>query len=244
MSKGIKKHLKRLNAPKNWALDKLGGIFAPIVSKGPHKKNSSIPLSLIIKNKLKYALNSREIKHILVQKNLKVDNKYRTDKNFSVGIMDVVSIVKTNERFRLLYSRIGKFILHRISNEECYFKPCKVLGIMKGKKGIPFLTTHDGRTIIYPDTNIKVNDTILVDITSGKIIDYIKFGQGSMCLIIGGSNKGKVGVITHESKNGLRENTLKIKDFNNLEFETKLKNVFVIGRGYKSYISLPDLDLK
>jgi ribosomal protein S4E len=27
MARGIKKHLKRLNAPRHWMLDKLGGVF-------------------------------------------------------------------------------------------------------------------------------------------------------------------------------------------------------------------------
>ncbi|KAL6627857.1 hypothetical protein ACP70R_031583 [Stipagrostis hirtigluma subsp. patula] len=37
MVRGLKKHLKRLNAPKHWMLDKLGGAFAPKPSSGPHK---------------------------------------------------------------------------------------------------------------------------------------------------------------------------------------------------------------
>ncbi|MCL7037665.1 hypothetical protein MKW94_001298, partial [Papaver nudicaule] len=36
-ARGLKKHLKRLNAPKHWMLDKLGGAFAPKPSYGPHK---------------------------------------------------------------------------------------------------------------------------------------------------------------------------------------------------------------
>ncbi|KAF9590613.1 hypothetical protein IFM89_035931 [Coptis chinensis] len=36
MARGLKKHLKRLNAPHHWMLDKLGGAFAP--------KPSSVPL--------------------------------------------------------------------------------------------------------------------------------------------------------------------------------------------------------
>lgn len=47
-----------------------------------------------------------------------------------------------------------------------------------GPKNIPFLTTHDGRTIRYPDPLIKVNDTVQVDIASSKITDYIKFDSG------------------------------------------------------------------
>ena len=37
MARGPKRHLKRLNAPKHWMLDKLGGIWAPRPSTGPHK---------------------------------------------------------------------------------------------------------------------------------------------------------------------------------------------------------------
>ncbi len=36
-TRGPKKHLKRLNAPKHWMLDKMGGIYAPKPSCGPHK---------------------------------------------------------------------------------------------------------------------------------------------------------------------------------------------------------------
>ncbi|TQD82603.1 hypothetical protein C1H46_031801 [Malus baccata] len=35
MARGLKKHLKRLNAPKHWMLDKLGCAFAPKQSSWP-----------------------------------------------------------------------------------------------------------------------------------------------------------------------------------------------------------------
>ena len=47
-----------------------------------------------------------------------------------------------------------------------------------GPKGVPYITTHDARTIRYPDPLIKVNDTVQVDITTGKIKDFIKFDSG------------------------------------------------------------------
>ncbi|CAN6831812.1 unnamed protein product [Brassica oleracea] len=59
-ARGMKKHLKRLNAPKHWMLDKLGGAFAPKPSSGPHKSRECLPLVLIIRNRLKYALTYRE----------------------------------------------------------------------------------------------------------------------------------------------------------------------------------------
>jgi small subunit ribosomal protein S4e len=50
--------------------------------------------------------------------------------------------------------------------------------VQTGLKGIPFLVTHDGRTIRYPDPLIKVNDTVQLDIATSKIMDSIKFDSG------------------------------------------------------------------
>lgn len=49
---------------------------------------------------------------------------------------------------------------------------------MVGTKGIPHLVTHDARTIRYPDPLIKVNDTVRIDLDTGKITDFIKFDTG------------------------------------------------------------------
>ena len=65
MARGPKKHLKRIAAPKSWMLSKLGGIWATRPSQGPHKLRESIPLSIILKHKLKYALNGKEVTMIL-----------------------------------------------------------------------------------------------------------------------------------------------------------------------------------
>ena len=60
------------------------------------------------------------------------------------------------------------------------YKLCRVKKVQTGPKGIPFCVTHDGRTIRYPDPIVKVNDTVQVDISTGKIIDVLKFDSGSM----------------------------------------------------------------
>ena len=61
------------------------------------------------------------------------------------------------------------------------YKLCKVKKVGVALKGVPYVTTHDGRTIRYPDPMIKVNDSLKVDIASGKIEEYIKFDTG-LCL--------------------------------------------------------------
>ena len=77
-----------------------------------------------------------------------------TDLQFSFS--DVVSIERTGEHFRLIYDVKGRFTVHRISPEEATYKLCRVRRVQTGPKGVPFIVTHDGRTIQYPDPLIKV----------------------------------------------------------------------------------------
>lgn len=86
-ARGPKKHLKRLHAPKSWMLDKLGGVFAPRPSTGPHKMRESLPLVIFLRNRLKYALTANDVKKIVMQRLIKVDNKVRTDPNYPSGFM-------------------------------------------------------------------------------------------------------------------------------------------------------------
>jgi len=63
----------------------------------------------------------------------------------------------------------GRFAVHRISADEAKFKLCRVKEVAKGAKGIPYMNTHDGRTIRYPDPQIGAMDTIKLDLETGKV---------------------------------------------------------------------------
>merc|ERR1719465_127175 len=164
MARGPKRHLKRLNAPRHWMLDKLGGVWAPRPSSGPHKLRECLPLVVLLRNRLKYALNYKEAKTILIQRLVKVDGKVRMDHTFPAGFMDVVSLEKTKEHFRLLYDTKGRFRVHKISPEEATYKLCRVKDVKKGPKGINYIVTHDARTIRFPDPDVKPHDTVRVNI--------------------------------------------------------------------------------
>merc|ERR1740117_1812463 len=99
MARGPKKHLKRLNAPKHWMLDKMGGAWAPRPSTGPHKLRECLPVILILRNRLKYALNRREVTLICMEKLVQVDGKIRTDPCFPTGFMDVVTLGDASKCF-------------------------------------------------------------------------------------------------------------------------------------------------
>jgi len=237
--RGRRKHMKRLYAPKQWMLDKLSGVFAPKPNAGPHKARESLPTIVFLRNRLKYALTYVEAKKICAQRLIKIDNKVRTDMTFPAGFMDVISIEKTNETFRLIYDVKGRFAVHRISEDEAKYKLCKVKKLIVGPKGVPMIVTHDGRTIRYPDPHVKVNDTIRLNILSGKIEDYIKFDSGNLVMITGGHNLGRVGTITSRERHPGSFDIVHIKDAANNTFATRLSYVFLIGKGNKPWVSLP-----
>ena len=74
MVRGPKKHLKRLAAPKSWMLDKLGGVYSVRPSSGPHRMGESMPISIFLRNRLKYALTAKEVATIMRQRLIKVQN--------------------------------------------------------------------------------------------------------------------------------------------------------------------------
>merc|ERR1711976_281506 len=96
MARGPKKHLKRIRTPKSWMLDKLTGVYAPRPMQGPHKLRECLPLQIILRNILKYALNGNECRRIL-------NGKDRRNAKSPVGFMAVLSIPKTGENYRMLY---------------------------------------------------------------------------------------------------------------------------------------------
>jgi len=252
MPRGPKKHLKRLNAPKHWMLDKLGGTWAPRPSAGPHKLRECLPITLVLRNRLKYALTRREVMQIVMRRLIKVDHKVRTDITYPAGFQDVITIDKTDEKFRLLYDVKGRFVIHRISNEESKFKLCRVVKIGNGSKAsigrnpfhagqlgaVPYAVTHDGRTVRYPDPTAKAGDTIKLDLTTGKTVDVIKFEAGNICMVTQGANKGRVGTLVSREKHYGGFEISHLKDRKGNAFATRSGNVFVIGDS-KPWISLP-----
>lgn len=58
---------------------------APRPSPGPHKLRESLPLTIFLRNRLKYALTGREVTSIVMQRLIKVDGKVRTDPTYPAG---------------------------------------------------------------------------------------------------------------------------------------------------------------
>jgi small subunit ribosomal protein S4e len=201
-----------------------------------------LPLIILLRNRLKYALTYNEAKMIVMQKLIRVDGKVRTDMAFPAGFMDVIQIDKTNENFRLLWNTKGRFAVHKLKKDEAGFKLCKVTKTFMGDNKIPYAITHDARTLKFPDPEIKVNDTVKIDIATGKVTDIAKFEIGNVAMVTGGHSVGRVGVITSREKHPGHYEIIHLRDKVGRAFATRLSNVFVIGKGEKPMVSLPKGD--
>jgi small subunit ribosomal protein S4e len=153
--------------------------------------------------------------------------------------MDVIELEKANDRFRLLFDTKGRYVLHRLDREEAQYKLCRINKIYVGSKKVPCAVTHDGRTLRFPDPDLKVNDTVKVDIKTGKMSDILKFDLGAMVMITKGHNCGRVGTLMHVEKHDGSFSIITVKDSKGNTFATRLGNVFVIGSGQQPLISLP-----
>jgi small subunit ribosomal protein S4e len=234
MPHGFKKHLKRVDAPSSWMLDKMGGIFAPRPSAGPHRLRESLPVVLIVRNKLKYALDAKEASQVCLQRNIKVDGKVRTDPRFPTGFMDVVTIPKANINFRVMYDEKGRFNLVKIDAEEAKYKLCKVMSKKITDKKVPTLGTHDGRTFRYADPAVSVGDSIKVDLETGKVTEVMKLQPGCTCFIYKGRNTGRVGTFISRERHLGSFDIAQLKDKSGKTFAVRLGAVFVIAATDKS----------
>merc|ERR1712032_1381145 len=227
MGRGPKKHLKRLNAPRHWNLGKMVGVWAPKPSAGPHKQRECLPLCIILRERLKYALTNKECMQICMERCVKVDGKVRTDHNFPAGFMDIIELEKSGDRFRILLDTKGRFVLHRVNREEAAYKLCRVNKVYVSGNKIPVAVTHDGRTIRYPDPDVKMSD-------------ILKYELGALVMITKGHNSGRIGTLQHIERHEGSFDIVTIKDGKGNTFSTRLQNVFVIGGSSSSpQISLP-----
>lgn len=231
--------MKRLHAPRHWNIGKMGGVWAPRPSQGPHKLRECLPLCIILRERLKYALTGKECQQICMERCVQVDGKVRTDANFPAGFMDVIEMPKSNDRYRLLYDVKGRYVLCRLDREEAKYKLCRINKVFVGANKVPCAVTHDGRTLRYPDPDIKVNDVVKLNIATGKATDIFKFGLGSMIMITKGHNCGRVGTLMHIEKHDGSFSIVTVKDSKGNTFATRLSNVFVIGNGQKPEVTLP-----
>lgn len=58
----------------------------------------------------------------------------------------------------------------------------------------------------------------------------LSFALGNLCMVTGGANLGRIGVITNRERHPGSFDVVHVKDANGNSFATRLSNIFVIGK--------------
>ena len=240
--RGQKKHLKRLPAPRHWPIKRKEAKFTTRVIPGPHPKEHCLTLAVLLREILGYADNMREVKAILSSGQVKVDGVIRKDGRFPVGLMDLLEITTSGERFRLLPKLKGGLKLVSIGDAEAKYKLCRIETKTMVKGGKVQLGLHDGRTLLLPEDKVSSDyqtlDTLKVGIPKQKLMKTINLVKGAYAIVSRGKNVGIEGKILEiEKRLGTHASTVTLQDREGNRFQTALDYVFVVGKT-KSEVTL------
>ncbi|RLE84714.1 MAG: 30S ribosomal protein S4e [Thermoprotei archaeon] len=245
--KGSPHHLRREISPVFWPIPRKKYVWAVKPSPGPHPISMSIPLGIILRDALRYAETMREARRILGERKIAVDGRVVTDYKFPVGIMDVISILPTDEHYRLLPHPVKVITLHPIDKEEAIYKLVRIKRKTTVKGGNIQLTFHDGRNYLVrvkdpfqPVEDVySTYDTVKINIPEQEVMEHFKMQEGNVAITIGGSNIGFLGKIKSINRIFKKARALvTLESDDGKEARTILEYVFVIGKD-KPAISLP-----
>jgi small subunit ribosomal protein S4e len=233
--KGGLAHLKRLPAPWFWPIHRKEFVWAPKPNPGAHETSSCLPLELVLRDDLGQAETRREVAAILASGKVRVDGRVRRDKNFPVGIMDVVELADANVAYRVL-PVVGRGLsLIRIPKDEAKFKLCKVLRKSTEAKGLVQFGMHDGRNLTLAPTDAEAshystNDTLRLSVPTQRVLGHIKFEKGNSALVMAGRNLGRTGQIAEIQKGtATRPAMVTIESSNGSKIDTIVEYTFVVG---------------
>ncbi len=220
-------HLKRLTAPSSWSLKKKATTFIATPMPGPHKKRTSLTLNMVLKEMLKLAKTTREVKRILHEGKILVDNKVRREYRFPVGVMDTITIPSLNASYIILYTEKGKFMLKKLSTNS-QEKICKITGKHTLPKKRVQVNLYDGNNILVDKDTYKTGDSVIL--SKGKINRHLKLEKGAMVYLIGGKHIGKTGKLLEIKKFKGIENDRIIMQTKEGKIETLKDYAFVIEK--------------
>ena len=233
----MKKHLKRLPAPRTWTIPRKTDFWVVKPSPGPHAIDASVPLGLILRDMLKVCDSAREARHILNNRGVHVDGRVVTDPKFPVGLMDVLSLQETKVNYRMLVTTRGRMALVPIEDGDAKWKLCRVEDKTTVRGGKTQLNLHDGRNVLLPKDAYETGTTLKIHVPDQKVVEHYELDKGAPVLVTGGQHVGQIAhVLEIQRTRNPRANIVTFKE----GFSTDIDKVFVVGKEASS-IKTPEV---
>ena len=229
-------HMKRLAAPRSWAITRKTNVFVTKQNAGAHSLEESLPAVVVLRDMIGACDTAKEAKRIVGNRELFVDGKAVKNPKAPVGFMDVISIPKMNLTYRMLLTDKGKLTLVPIEADEAKWELCKIENKTVVTGGKIQLNLSGGRNILLDKNDYKCNDSLKVTFEGQEVLDHYALAAGSVVLIEKGSHAGNVKTVKDVAVvRGPAPNIVLFTDGT----ETVVDNCFVIGTE-KPAITLPE----
>lgn len=183
---------KRSDVPRFWKISKKDKRFVVRTEPGPHQKDYSYPLLVLMRDILSITKNSREAMSVLNAGKILVDGRVIHSPRFPVGLMDVVDVPNINKSFRLIPVKGGLEPVE-ISDNEKNLKICMVKNknTIQGAKIACGL--HDGR-VIYPEAEVDIRpgDSLVLKLPKQEFQASYRLAKSGLALLVRGERSGEV----------------------------------------------------
>jgi len=217
--------MKRLTAPRSWPVKRKTSTWITKPSPGAHSIEDGVPVNIVLRDMLRVCQTAKEVRLLLADRSVLVDGKPVSDLKKGVGLMDVVSLPKTGEAYRMVMDRRGKLQMVKVPEAKASWKLCRIENKTTVPGGKTQLNLHDGRNILS-DGDYHTGDVLKIELPSQKILDVYRMDQGAVALLTSGAHVGELAVIDANVVTRLpSQNLVKFKDGT----QTVRGNVFVVG---------------
>lgn len=184
------RHLKRHSMPKFWNVKRKNIPFISRPQPGSHKREYSTSFLLLLRDELGYVENAREARYAIKETEIILNGERVDDMRKSCGLFDVVEIKATAEKFLVLFNENKRLKLIPVKDNLLFMKVSSKNILPKKKFQLGFA---NGRTNIVDEKTFKsvaVNDTLVYDFGSKKIVSHIPLKEGTFVYIFDGKYKG------------------------------------------------------
>ena len=219
----VKRHLKSLNAPRTWKIQRRATKFVTRSNPGGMPKDFTLPLSNILKYDLKLADSIKEVKSIVFNEQVLVNGRRVCSYNHPVCFTDVLSLPKINVHYRIIIDRDNVLKPIAVSKEESVLKIVKIIG-KSFVKGTTQLNLSDGRNLFFEKHHYKVGDSLLLTLPEQIVKEHLPMEKGMFVLLYKGNHVGKIGMLQ-----GMKQDSIVVKT-GDADYETLKDYLLVVGK--------------
>jgi small subunit ribosomal protein S4e len=222
-----------MTAPDAWQIARKASKYTISTAHGPHNA-SALPIGIWIRDHMKLAQNTKEVRKILHERNVILNGRVVTDEHIGIDVFDIISFPKSDRHYLILVDGKGRQTQYEITAEAAKMQLVKVAGKTTITGGKTQINLTSGANFIG-DNSCRGKDSLVIGLEGDDrfiVQQHFPFAVGNMAVVIGGKHTMKTGkiveIIVQQSS---IPNRVLLEDADGVQFETIEDYIYMIGTG-------------